>query len=333
MEELKPYLELNNCSKMPIVGLGTFQCYGEAMEEALDAALEAGYRHIDTAYVYENEAAIGRALKRWLDSGRVKREDLFITTKLPNIGFKRERVEKYLRRSLEALQLSYVDLYLVHQTWGLLEQGEDVLPRDDEGELLLDLTTDLVGVWKGMEDQVDAGRARSIGLCNHNARQIKRILRAARIRPVCLQIELYLYFQQRELVAFCRALDIAVVAYAPLGSPGMVDVFTEMGGETDMIPRVDALADPTVLEIAEKHGRTPAQVLLRHTVQRGIAVIPKSSQPARIEENFQVLDFSLDEEDVDQLDSLDGGRKYRLFSGNILKGMSKHPEYAYNDPY
>ncbi|KAJ8868429.1 hypothetical protein PR048_029945 [Dryococelus australis] len=204
------------------------------------------------------------------------------------IGYKKEKVEKYLKRSLEALQLSYVDLYLLHQAWGMQERGEVRLPMDETGELFLDHSTDHISLWKGMEEQVDAGRARAIGLSNFNSRQIKRIVKSARIQPACLQIEVYLYFQQRELVAFCNALDIAVCAYGPLGSPSMIQAFSTMGGNTDKIPRVDPLNDPTVLEVARKYSKTAAQVILRHLLQRGIAVIPKSSNAERIRNNRQV---------------------------------------------
>nr|CAD7438983.1 unnamed protein product [Timema bartmani] len=326
-------LVFKNGAKMPTVGFGTWQCSDESMDASIDAALEAGYRHIDTAYLYGNEAAIGRALKRWFDSGRLKREDLFIVTKLPVVGYQPDRVEKYLKRSLNALQLKYVDLYLVHQPWGLIETGENMLPMDESGNLLHDTTIDHVALWKAMEAQVDAGRTRNIGLSNFNSRQIKRVFLSARIPPSNLQVELHVYFQQRELVAFCAALDITVCAYAPLASPTMIPAFTPFGGDVDSIPRLSPLTEPVVVKIAEKHGKTSAQVLLRHIVQRGISVIPKSSNPDRIRQNFQIFDFNLDDEDVRQLDALDRGSQCRLFSGNIHKGMDKHPEYSFNEPY
>nr|CAD7568959.1 unnamed protein product [Timema californicum] len=263
-------------------------CSDESMDASIDAALEAGYRHIDTAYLYGNEAAIGRALKRWFDSGRLKREDLFIVTKLPIVGYQPDKVEKYLKRSLNALQLKYVDLYLVHQPWGLIETGENMCPMDESGNLLHDITIDHVALWKAMEAQVDAGRTLNIGLSNFNSRQIKRVFLSARIPPSNLQIELHVYFQQRELVAFCAALDITVCAYAPLASPAMIPAFAPLGGDVDSIPRLSPLTEPVVVKIAEKHGKTSAQVLLRHIVQRGISVIPKSSNPDRIRQNIQV---------------------------------------------
>ncbi|CAG2058963.1 unnamed protein product, partial [Timema podura] len=177
----------------------------EEIETSLDAALEAGYRHIDTAFLYGNEAAIGKVLKKWFDSKKLKREDLFIVTKLPHVGNSFERVEKYLKRSLEALQLSYVDLYLIHGAIGLQERGDEIRPLDEKGNPLLDMKTDHVSLWKGMEAQVDAGRAKAIGLSNFNARQIKRIWSSARIKPANLQVELNVYFQQRELTAYLQS--------------------------------------------------------------------------------------------------------------------------------
>ncbi|KAJ8870937.1 hypothetical protein PR048_027239 [Dryococelus australis] len=226
MAVVVPTVQFHNGYKMPLLGLGTFLASSEVVGAALDTALRAGYRHIDTATIYENEAAIGEVLQKWLKSGRVRREDLFIVTKLPGSGNRAESVEKYLKKSLEALQLNYVDLYLVHSAMGSLEQvGAARGPR------VPDVTTDHISIWKAMEAQVDAGRARSIGLSNFNSRQIKRIVKEARIRPANLQIELNVYFQQRELAAFCNALDITVCAYAPLGSPAFADHLKQRNGE------------------------------------------------------------------------------------------------------
>ncbi|XP_063231581.1 1,5-anhydro-D-fructose reductase-like [Bacillus rossius redtenbacheri] len=327
------YIKFWNGKQMPIIGLGTWQASDEEISVAVDAALEAGYRHIDTAYVYENEAAIGKALKKWFDSGRIKREELFIVTKLPMTGFQPEKVEKYLNKSLAALQLSYVDLYLIHFPCGLVDKEGNLFPVDEAGNLLIDPTTDHVALWKAMEAQVDAGKAHSIGLSNFNARQIERVVKAARIPPANLQVELHVYFQQRELVDFCKALDITVCAYAPIGSPGLSQFMDKIGGDKSSLPSLSPLSDPVVKEIAQKHKKTTAQILLQHIMLRGIAVIPKSANPERIKQNIEVFDFTLDEEDVKRLDSLDKGNKARLFSGDMLKGISKHPEYPYKDAY
>ncbi|KAJ4436631.1 hypothetical protein ANN_16762, partial [Periplaneta americana] len=262
----------------------------EQVIAAVDTALEMGYRHIDTAFLYRNEAEIGKTLKKWFDSGKLKREDVFIVTKLPHKGNRAESVEKYLKKSLEALQLSYVDLYLIHNPVGVQDSDTELFPKDESGNFLLDLNTDHVSLWKAMEKQVDLGRTRSIGLSNFNSRQIARIVKAAHIKPANLQVELHVYFQQRELVAFCKALDITVCAYGPLGSPGLADFIKNSGNGAGMgdFPSEDPLKDPVVNRIAEKHNKTAAQVLLRHIMQREIVVIPKSVTPSRIKENFQV---------------------------------------------
>nr|CAD7203953.1 unnamed protein product [Timema douglasi] len=305
----------------------------EVIDSVIDTALEAGYRHIDTAYVYGNEAAIGKALKRWFDSGKIKREELFIVTKLPMVGLQADKVEKYLNRSLAALQLTYVDLYLIHFPCGLEERGENLFPQDESGNLILDKTTEHVSLWKSMEAQVDAGKARSIGLSNFNARQIKRIVKSARIPPANLQVELHVFFQQKELVAFCKALDITVVAYAPIGSPGIYEFIEKVGGDIKSIPNLSPLNDPVVVKIAQKHKKSPAQILLRHIVQRGIAVIPKSANPVRIKENFDFFDITLDDQDVNELNALDRGKNGRLFSSVMLRGIEKHPEDPFKEPY
>ncbi|XP_069688684.1 1,5-anhydro-D-fructose reductase-like [Periplaneta americana] len=321
----------HNGMKMPIVGLGTWQSKPEEIATALDAALELGYRHIDTAYMYENEAAIGKVLKKWFDSGKLKREDIFIVTKLPIKGNHAESVEKYLKRSLQALQLDYVDLYLIHVPCGFKDIGESLLPKDEKGEWATDTSTDHVSIWKAMEAQVDAGRARSIGLSNFNSRQIARIVKAARIRPANLQVELNVYFQQRELVAFCKALEITVCAYGAIGSPGMNERLKSLGVPVTENP--DLMKDPVVCKIAKQHNKTPAQVLLRHCMQRDIVVIPKSVKPDRIKENFQVFDFELTKEQMDELDSLDRRQAGRRFKMDKVPWYYSHPEFPFNEPY
>ncbi|XP_047108979.1 dihydrodiol dehydrogenase 3-like [Schistocerca piceifrons] len=327
------FLELHNGRKMPIIGLGTWEVQILSKDEvddkelvnAIDAALEIGYRHIDTAYLYCTEKAIGKVLKKWTSSGKIKREDLFITTKLPSWAMKPEKVEKYLKESLAALQLSYVDLYLLHHAVGLVEIDGDNVEAYHKYPTP-DVTTDHVSVWKAMEAQVDAGRALSIGLSNFNARQVKRIVNSARIKPANLQVEAQLYCQQKELAAFCKALDITVCAFGPIGSPAL----STTGAN---VPNLSPLADPVVSEIAKKYNRTPAQILLRHLIQHGIAVIPKSSNPKRLKENFQVLDFELKEDDIDRLDALDKGGKGRIFTENVMKGYVGHPENPFVDRY
>ncbi|XP_049768329.1 1,5-anhydro-D-fructose reductase-like [Schistocerca cancellata] len=327
------HITFYNGQKMPIVGLGTWQAKVGEVGEAVDAALAAGYRHIDTAYSYRNEKEIGDTLKKWFDSGKLKREDVFIVTKLPLIGMRHSGVEKYLKKSLSNLQVDYVDLYLVHNPIGFQDVDDGGYPKDKDGQVLLDMTTDHISIWKGMEAQVDAGRTRSIGLSNFNARQIKRVWQSARIKPANLQVEMHAYFQQRELRAFCRALDITVCAWGPLGTPQIYSFVEKQGGDVSKLPRYDLLGDPVVKRIAQKHGKTTAQVLIRFLVQLEVAVIPKSSNPTRVEENFAVFDFELSPEDMEAMEALDKGRKGRLGSEHSQPGSGRHPEWPWFEPY
>ncbi|XP_069682289.1 aldo-keto reductase family 1 member A1-like [Periplaneta americana] len=323
---MAPLLKLNTGANMPAIGFGTWQATVEELEAAVEMALEVGYRHIDAAYVYNNEEAIGKVLKKWIGSGKIKREDLFIVTKLPPVGNRPSGVEKYLSRSLEKLGLDYVDMYLIHVPFAFLERGEEIHPANEDGSMLIDPSTDLIEVWKAMEAQVDAGRAKAIGLSNFNIPQIERILKAARIPPANLQVELHLYFQQRELVEFCKKHDIVVCAYSPLGSRGSAKLFQAVGVSKEL---PDLMNNPTVLEVAKRLGKTPAQILLRHIIQRGLAAIPKSTNPERIRQNFQVHDFELNSEDMSSLDKLDQGPAARIVDFEFMKGIKNHPEFPF----
>lgn len=214
---------------MPQIGLGTWRAPDEEVERAVNLALEIGYRHIDAALVYFNEKAIGKVLNEWLTLGKVKREDLFICTKLPLTANRPKDVERYLRKSLADLQLDYIDLYLIHVPMAVPETDGPFL-TDDEGLIIVDRDTSLTDVWYKMEEMVDLGLTKSIGLSNFNESQIQRILDDSRIPPAVLQIEVHLYMQQHDLVDFCKKNEIAVTAYSPLGSKGIGDLYKMLIG-------------------------------------------------------------------------------------------------------
>ncbi|XP_050510178.1 1,5-anhydro-D-fructose reductase-like isoform X4 [Diabrotica virgifera virgifera] len=306
--------------KIPIVGLGTWQATNEEeLEAAVEAALETGYRHIDTAAAYQNEHVIGKVLNKWLTSGKLKREDIFITTKLPFTHIHPDMVESALKESLKKLQLDYVDLYLVHFPVHI-----KVI---EPGKPLETLPTDHLAVWKKMEEQVDAKRTRTIGLSNFSVKQIDRIVKNCRIQPVNTQVELHVYFQQKKLRDYCKNHNIVVVSYGSLGSPGLNNMYKRFGGDVE-VPSL--LADPVVTRIAEKHNRPTSHVLLRYLTQNDIVVIPKSVKPERVRQNFNFSDFTLDAEDLKALEGLDKEEKGRLFNMNLLMPTLKdHPEYPY----
>jgi len=326
------HVVFNNGLEMPLIGFGTWQSTPDEVKTAVHAALDAGYRHIDTAYMYQNEAAIGEVLDDWIRSGKLKREQLFLVTKLPLIGNRPEKVEHFLQLSLNSLKTDYVDLYLIHFPAGFKGANDlDLYPTDENGLSVLDLETDLPALWKAMEAQVDCGRAKSIGISNFNSQQIERICASARIPPANLQVELHAYFQQKPLRAVCAKHQITVCAYGPLGSKGRIELNAKRGMAPPPVPGV--LEDPVVVEMARAHGKTPAQVLLKHLMQQQVVVIPKSVNAKRIQENFNVFDFTLSEQEIEQLNGLDKGQGHRTFLFDFFPGLPNHPEFPFNIPY
>ena len=238
-------------------------------------------------------------------------------------------VEHALKVSLKNLQLEYIDLYLLHAPYGFENDGDEAfVPMNEDGSLKIDMTTNHETIWKSMEAQVDAGRAKSIGVSNFNESQISKMMKFCRIQPACNQVELHAKFRQKSLTEICMQNRIQMVAYAPIGSPGLAALFEQRGMPPTNLPNL--LTDPVVTSIAASHNKTPAQVLLNHLMQSGVVVIPKSVKPGRIKENFAVNDFNLLDEEKSKLDELDAGVKGRTFVfSHVFKGIDKHPEYPF----
>ncbi|KAI5746771.1 hypothetical protein M8J77_007302 [Diaphorina citri] len=306
---IAPTIQLNNGQEIPALGLGTWQ--GEPgsgdVKNAVLAAIDAGYRHIDTAEVYQTEGDIGEAIKEKINSGDIKREELFITTKVWITHFEPDMVVQACQNSCKKLGLDYVDLYLIH--WPFAIKGKDVHDTSFEGE---HNNVSIEETWRGMEKCVEKGLAKSIGVSNFNSGQIKRILDCAKIKPVNLQIEVHPYLNQRKLIDFCKKHNITVTAYSPLGAP-----WTN--------PDKPLLINDDVLkEIADKYRKSPAQVVLRYLVQSGTIPIPKSNTVKRITENINVFDFTLEQSDVDKIDALD--KKQRSC---VMAPYANAPEYPF----
>ncbi|CCD63508.1 NADP-dependent oxidoreductase domain-containing protein [Caenorhabditis elegans] len=305
-------IKLSNGVEMPVIGLGTWQSSPAEVITAVKTAVKAGYRLIDTASVYQNEEAIGTAIKELLEEGVVKREELFITTKAWTHELAPGKLEGGLRESLKKLQLEYVDLYLAHMPAAF---------NDDMSEHIASPVED---VWRQFDAVYKAGLAKAVGVSNWNNDQISRAL-ALGLTPVHnSQVELHLYFPQHDHVDFCKKHNISVTSYATLGSPGRVNFTLPTGQKLDWAPAPSDLQDQNVLALAEKTHKTPAQVLLRYALDRGCAILPKSIQENRIKENFEVFDFSLTEEDIAKLE--ESKNSQRLFLQDFMTG---HPEDAF----
>jgi diketogulonate reductase-like aldo/keto reductase len=263
---------LNNGSgEIPALGFGTSLSDNSKTRNAVKTAVEVGYRHLDAAERYRNEADVGAALKDLFAAGTVRREDLFVTTKLWNNNHRPERVKPALQASLSRLGLDAVDLYLVHTPFAF-QPGDDQDPRDARGAVVYDDGVTLEETWAAMEALVDEGLAGAIGLSDIDVEGVRRIVDTARIKPAVVEVESHPYHPQWELHEYGKSQGIILLAFASLGHA--------------LEPRL--LDDPLVVSLASRYGKTPAQVLLAWGIQRGSAVLTGSVTPARISENFDV---------------------------------------------
>lgn len=316
-------ISLSDGNNIPLIGLGTYSdprpVPGKTYA-AVKTAIDEGYRHIDGAYVYHNEHEVGEAIREKIAEGKVKREEIFYCGKLWSTEHVPSMVLPALERTLKALKLDYIDLYIIEMPMAF-KPGKEIYPTDENGRTIYD-KTNLCATWEALEACKDAGLVKSLGVSNFNRRQLELILNkpGLKYKPVTNQVECHPYFTQTKLLKFCQQHDIVIVAHSPLGTcrnPSWVNVSSP-----------PLLNDELLTSLGKKYNKTQAQIVLRFNIQRGIVVIPKSITPERIKENFQVFDFSLTEEEMKDIEALNKNVRYVE-----LLMWSDHPEYPFHDEY
>ena len=300
-------LSFKNGDQLPILGLGTWKSKPGEVRKAVFWAIEAGYRHLDCAAIYQNEREVGQGIADALAAGLVKRSELFVTSKLWNNAHRFEDVRPALEKTLDDLRLDYVDLYLVHGPIAY-KPGVGFATQREEYYTYQDVP--LSQTWEAMQDQRNNGLAKHIGVSNFNQAKLNELFALPGQRPEMNQIELHPYLPQDQLVAFCKENELLVTAYSPLGSP---DSRAEKHAQDPKL-----LEDGTVMAIAQKHGATVGQVLIAWSIARDIVVIPKSVNQARIVENLAAAEINLDATDMALLDA--NGTSHRLVDGTFFTG-------------
>ena len=294
-------MALNNGSgAIPALGFGTLIPDPVATKNATKAALEAGFRVIDTAERYRTEREVGEAMQEVFKAGKIKREDVFVITKLWNTNHRPERVKPACEASLKKLQLDFVDLYLIHTPFAF-QPGDEQDPRDANGNVIYDQGVTLLDTWRALEGLVSEGKCKAIGLSDVSLIQVQDIVKAARIKPAVVHVESHPYLPEWDLLNYCREQGIVLQAFAALGHSSQPNL----------------LEDPVITAIAQRVKKTPAQVLLAWAIQRGTAPLTTSKTPSRILENFDVS--AIPEDDVREIS--DGIKSRVRFNAVVKTGV------------
>ncbi|MFT5542862.1 MAG: D-xylose reductase [Glaciecola sp.] len=299
-----------NDKTIPKVGFGLWKISQEDCATAVYNAIKVGYRHLDSACDYGNEKQVGEGIKRAIDDGLCTREDLWVTSKLWNSFHAKEHVELALQKTLDDLQLEYIDLYLIHfpiaSKYVAIETRypPEWIANPDAKIPKMELApVPLIETWQGMEAVYEKGLAKQIGVCNYNSGLLHDLMSYAKIKPSMLQIESHPYLTQEKLIRLAKQYNIDVTAFSPLGALSYLEL--DMAGAAESVIEQDV-----VKHAGLRLGKTPAQIVLRWGIQRGTAIIPKTTRPERLIENLSIFDFELNEQEMVAISALNINRRF-----------------------
>lgn len=310
------YKTLNTDNQIPLIGLGTWKAAPGEVYTAIRWALKLGYNHFDCAPIYGNQKEIGQAFHDAMEEDNLRRQDIFITSKLWNDSHQAKDVLPALHKTLEELQVEYLDLWLMH--WPVAQKPGTAIPSGSDDMLSLK-DVPLEETWAEMEKAYNQGLVKAIGTSNFGSEKLQLILDKGQISPAVNQVECHPYLQQNELLDFCNKNMIALTAYSPLGSGSR-----SKDGNAESNNKSALLEDAVILNIAHKLNVSAAQVILAWQMQRGVIVIPKSANEARLQENLNSLNLILDNQDMEQIARLDKG--YRVIDGKAFAYGDYTPE-------
>jgi len=308
MSSLNSTIKLNNGQEIPVLGLGTWLSEPGEVKLAVEHALKIGYRHVDCAAIYFNEKEVGDGIK----ASGVPREEIFVTGKLWCNKHHPDDVEEACRKSLSDLSLDYLDEYLMHFP-SAFKRGDEMVPKDENGDVIHDDTFHFTSTWLAMEKLVEKGLVRTIGTSNFNSQQIQELIDAGTIKPAMNQVEIHPFFIQTKLIDFCRERGVEMTAYSPL-----------VNGRSGI------LNDHDLKTIGAKYKKSPAQVIIRWHIQRGVVVIPKSVFNNEIDENAKVFDFSLTDDEMALISGMDKNKRIvvPMCNGKMRDEKSIHFPFA-----